>query len=67
VGRIQSRTSCRTTYFATGSTGRVLANRLALKVISLESGPLGGDQQIGARVSECTIDMVIFFWDPLEV
>jgi methylglyoxal synthase len=52
--------------YATGATGQLLKSRLGLNVTHLESGPLGGDQQIGSRISEGQIDFVIFFSDPLE-
>ena len=51
--------------FATGTTGTLLSDQLDLRVTRYLSGPLGGDQQVGAAVAEGRIDFVVFFWDPL--
>jgi len=50
----------------TGTTARLIAEKTGLPVKGYNSGPLGGDQQIGSRIVEGNVDMVVFFWDPLE-
>ena len=52
--------------YATRTTGRLITEHLGLRVTEFQSGPLGGDQQIGARIADGCIDVLIFFWDPLE-
>jgi len=52
--------------FGTGTTGKMIAENVGLDVTRFNSGPLGGDLQIGAAISENEIDMMIFFWDPLR-
>jgi methylglyoxal synthase len=52
--------------YATGTTGRLVHEELGLEVTCLRSGPLGGDQQLGALVCDGAVDVLVFFWDPLE-
>lgn len=52
--------------FGTGTTGKMISEEVGLEVTAFNSGPLGGDLQIGAAISENKINMMIFFWDPLQ-
>ena len=53
------------TLFATGTTGHILSHETGLYVFCFKSGPLGGDQQVGAKIVEGKLDFLVFFWDPL--
>ncbi len=64
--RINKDTLAQHDLVATGTTGKMLTEQVGLNVRCLRSGPLGGDQQLGALICEDQVDMLVFFWDPLE-
>lgn len=63
--KINYETLCKHFLCGTGTTAKLITEQTGLPVRAFKSGPLGGDQQIGARISDGQVDFMIFFWDPL--
>jgi methylglyoxal synthase len=64
--RANKETLAKHNLFATGTTGKLIEEALGLTITKFFSGPLGGDQQIGSLIAEGKIDMIVFYWDPMN-